>query len=136
MINLQQLAPFSLDRLVLAVENVRERLQRSTAALEQAGVPYTVIGGNAVAVWVTRVDATAIRNTVDVDLLVRRDDFERVKEALANAGFVYTEVLDVHAFLDGPEGTVRNAVQVHFAGEKVKPEYTLASPDVTETEQG
>ncbi len=54
-----------LDRMVLAVEKVRERLQRSTQALETAGIPYAVIGGNAVAAWVSKVDpgARAIRST-------------------------------------------------------------------------
>ena len=46
------LHPFSLDRMVRAVEKVRERLLRATAALETANVPYAVIGGNAVAAWV------------------------------------------------------------------------------------
>ncbi len=41
-----------IDRMVKAVEMVRERLLRSTAALEQAGVPYCVFGGNAVAACV------------------------------------------------------------------------------------
>jgi len=31
-------------------------------------------GGNAVAAWVARVDRAAVRNTQDVDLLVRRKD--------------------------------------------------------------
>jgi hypothetical protein len=31
-----------LDRMVLAVERVRDRLARATAALEAAGVPYAV----------------------------------------------------------------------------------------------
>jgi hypothetical protein len=38
------------------VEKVRERLRRAAAALEAAGVPYAVAGGNAVAAWVSRVD--------------------------------------------------------------------------------
>ncbi len=38
----------SLERMVRAVEKVRERLLRSTSALDQAGVPYAVAGGNAV----------------------------------------------------------------------------------------
>ncbi len=43
------LHPFSLDRMVRAVEKVRERLLRATGALDAAGLPYAVIGGNAVA---------------------------------------------------------------------------------------
>jgi hypothetical protein len=45
-----------LDRMERAVANVRERLLRATAALNAVGVPYAVIGGNAVASWVATVD--------------------------------------------------------------------------------
>ena len=43
------LGSLSLERVVRAVEKVRERLLRATAALEKAGIPYAVAGGNAVA---------------------------------------------------------------------------------------
>ena len=55
-----------------AVEAVRERALRATAALRDANIPYAVAGDNAVAAWVARVDRTAVRNTQDVDILVRR----------------------------------------------------------------
>jgi hypothetical protein len=38
-----------------AVAKVRERLLRATAALNQAGIPYAVVGGNAVASWVANI---------------------------------------------------------------------------------
>jgi hypothetical protein len=57
--------------MVRAVEKVRERLRRATAALEGAGIPYAVVGGNAVASWVARVDEAAVRNTQDVDILLK-----------------------------------------------------------------
>lgn len=63
-----------LDRMEQAVLKVRERLRRSTAAMEDARIPYAVIGGNAVASWVATKDEGAVRNTPDVDLLIRRDD--------------------------------------------------------------
>src|SRR5271157_6455837 len=53
----------SLERMVRAVEKVRIRLLRAATALEQAKVPYAVVGGNAVAAWVARMDETAVRNT-------------------------------------------------------------------------
>jgi hypothetical protein len=59
------------ERALLAAEKVKERLRRETKALNGAGVPYAVIGGNAVAEWVARMDEEAVRNTRDVDLLVR-----------------------------------------------------------------
>ena len=60
-----------LERMVRAVEMVRERLLRSTAALEAAGVPYAVIGGNAVAAWVSKVDPGA---AIDASRRRRADD--------------------------------------------------------------
>jgi hypothetical protein len=123
-----------LERMVLAVEKVRERLLRSAGALEAAGIPYAVIGGNAVAAWVSRVDPGAARNTVDVDLMVNRSDFEAVKAALAGAGFVFRSVLGVNMFLDGPQGRPRDAVHVLFAGEKVRQEYVEPAPTLSVTE--
>lgn len=124
-----------LERMVLAVEQVRERLHRSTAALEAAGVRYAVIGGNAVAAWVSRVDPAAARNTADVDIMVARDEFEQVKAALESVGFVYRHSSSIDMFLDGPEGRPREAVHVLFAGERVRRDYVEAAPDLTETER-
>jgi hypothetical protein len=124
-----------LDRMVAAVERVRDRLARATAALEAANVPYAVIGGNAVAVWVATVDAAAVRNTADVDILLRRPDMEAAKKALQAAGFIYQEVAGEVLFLDGPDATPRDAVHVLFAQEKVRAYYTNQTPDVTESEK-
>lgn len=124
-----------LERMVLAVEQVRERLHRSTAALEAAGVRYAVIGGNAVAAWVSRVDPAAARNTADVDIMVARDEFDQVKAALESVGFVYRHSSSIDMFLDGPEGRPREAVHVLFAGERVRRDYVEAAPDLTETER-
>ena len=78
--------PFGWDRAAMAAEKVKERLKRSTAALERAGVAYAVVGGNAVAEWVGRVDEDAVRNTRDVDILIRRADLPAAKAALARQG--------------------------------------------------
>jgi len=129
------LGEVSLERMVRAVEKVRLRLLRAATALEQAKVPYAVVGGNAVAAWVARMDETAVRNTQDVDILLRRGDLETAKNALAAAGFVYRHVKGVDMFLDGPEAKARDAVHVVFSGEKVRPEYLLPVPDVTDAEQ-
>jgi len=123
-----------LERMVLAVEKVRERLRRASAALDAAGIPYAVIGGNAVAAWVSKVDPGAARNTVDVDLMLNRRDLGAATEALAKAGFVHRELLGVNMFLDGPEGRPRDAVHILFAGEKVRAHYAAAAPDLAETD--
>jgi hypothetical protein len=124
-----------LDRMVLAVEKVRERLLRSTAALEAAKIPYAVIGGNAVAAWVSKVDPGAARNTVDVDIMVNRADLPAVKTALEAAGFHHYELMDVHMFLDGPDGRPRDAVHLLFAGEKVKEIYSEPAPSLADVDR-
>jgi hypothetical protein len=128
--------PFGWERTALAVEKVKDRLWRAAAALRQAGVAYAVAGGNAVAEWVGRVDEAAVRNTRDVDILIRRTDLERAKTALEAAGFVYYRVLDVDMFLDGPNGRPKDAVHVLYAGEKVQPDYVTPAPDVADSAPG
>lgn len=130
------MGPFSLDRVVRAVELVRQRLLRATAALEAAGVPYAVAGGNAVALWVSRVDVAAVRNTSDVDILVRRADLEAVRTALTAAGFVYRHAAGLDLFLDGSDGKPREAVHLIFDGEMVRPGEALPNPAVTESVAG
>lgn len=128
------LGPFSLERMERAVEKVRERLLRSTAALESAGVPYAVAGGNAVALWVSRVDDAAVRNTQDVDILIRRPDLPSARAALESAGFIYRHVAGMDVFLDGPAAKPRDAVRIVFAGEQVRPHEPASNPDVSESE--
>src|ERR1700684_420857 len=106
------------ERALMAAEKVKERLRRATKALDGAGVPYAVVGGNAVAEWVARIDDEAVRNTRDVDLLVRRGDFASVRAALEAVGFVYHHLLDVDTFIDGPQGKPSGGVHLLYAGEK------------------
>jgi hypothetical protein len=122
------------ERALMAAERVKERLRRATSALDAAGVPYAVAGGNAVAEWVARADEGAVRNTRDVDLLVRRIDLPAARTALEAAGFVYYQLLDVDMFIDGPQGRPSEAVHILFAGEKARPddEYTLPNLDESE----
>jgi hypothetical protein len=124
-----------LERMVSAVERVRDRLVRATSALEAAGVPYAVIGGNAVAAWVATIDPGAVRNTNDVDVLLRRGDLDAATKALSAAGFIYAQVAGVDMFLDGPTATPRSAVHVIVAGEKVRERDSTPAPDLAETAQ-
>lgn len=123
------------ERALMAAERVKERLRRATKALDDAGVAYAVVGGNAVAEWVARADEGAVRNTRDVDLLIRRGDFGATRVALEAVGFVYHQLLDVEMFLDGPQGRPSEAIHLLFANEKVRPDHQHAAPDVNESER-
>ena len=119
-----------LDRMERAVMSVRTRLLRATTALNQAGVAYAVVGGNAVASWVATVDEGAVRTTRDIDLLVRREDLPTVTNALEQSGFVREEVLDVLMFRDGSDGKPSEALHIIFTGEKFRPDHVLPAPEI------
>ena len=120
------------ERMDRAVEKVRERLERSTSALSRAGIPYAVIGGNAVRAWVAQADEAAVRTTRDVDLLLRRTDLPAARTALEQVGFVYRHSAGIDMFLDGPDAKARDAVHVLLANEKVHEDDLVAAPDVTD----
>ncbi len=119
-----------LDRMMNAVLKVRERLERTSRCLAKANVPYAIIGGNAVAAWVATVDPGAVRNTRDVDILLRRTDFAMAVDAMATEGFVPEEVGNVTLFLDGSDGLPSQGVHVLWADEKVRPNYESSTPSI------
>lgn len=122
------------ERMDRAVEKIRLRLERATTALEAAGIPYAIIGGNAVRAWVAQADEAAVRTTRDVDLLIRRSDLPAAKAALEAVGFIYRHVKSIDMFLDGPDAKARDAVHIIFAGENVTPNDPMPAPQVEETE--
>lgn len=109
-----------------------ERLRRATSALQNAEIPYAVVGGNAVAAWVASVDESAVRTTQDVDILLRREDLEAAKTALEKVGFIYGHAAGLDFFKDGPDGKVREGVHILFAGEKVYPKDPIPTPQMSE----
>ena len=124
---------FSFERMEAAVEKVRSRLLRAAQSLEQSAIPYAVVGGNAVAAWVATIDEAAVRNTRDVDILLRRQDLGIATSALEAAGFIYRHVSNMDVFLDGDSASVRDAVHIVFAEERVRPEELLPNPRVSES---
>jgi hypothetical protein len=122
-----------LDRMERAVAKVRERLLRATAALNQAGVAYAVVGGHAVASWVATVDEGAVRNTPDVDLLVRRGDLSAITAALEKTGFVRDDLRGIQ-FRDGADGKPREAIHLLFTDEQVRPDHVRPAPEIRTVE--
>lgn len=107
----------------------RERLLRATAALDAAEVPYVVVGRQAVAVWIARVNKTA-RESEDSQILLRRADFPAATQALEVAGFVYRHSVGFDFFVDGDDGKVLEAIYVIFASEKIRKDYSQTALDV------
>src|SRR5712692_3715164 len=122
------------ESYLMALDEVTDRLQRITGALEEAGVPYALVGGQAVALWVATKDPAAVRTTKDVDILLRREDLPRARAAAAAVALDYFEVVSVGMFLERSDPNPRKGVRLLWAGEKVRPEYPLPSPTLDERE--
>lgn len=122
-----------LQRMVDAVERVRQRLLLASKTLNDAGVRYAVVGGNAVAAWVASVDPGAVRNTQDVDIMIRRDDLPAARAAMERAGFVHAQDAGVDMFMDSAIAGPRHAVHVIFANERIKAHEPFVNPDVADS---
>jgi Uncharacterised nucleotidyltransferase len=126
-------SPSVFERMFRAVELVKQRLERVCTALRNANIPYAVIGGNAVAAWVATIDDGAVRNTRDVDILLREEDLDHATLALSGAGFVRDSVMDVIVFLDGPDGKPSQGIHILLAGRKVKQEHATTTPRIDQS---
>jgi hypothetical protein len=120
------------DRYIMAMDAVTDRLERITRALEEGAVPYALVGGQAVALWVSTKDPAAVRTTKDVDILLRKEDLPRARAAALTVSMDYLEVAGVGMFLERADPNPRHAVHVIWAGEKVRPECVLPSPTIDE----
>ncbi len=126
----------TLERMARAVRTVEERLLKSTGALDAAGLEYAVVGGNAVAVWVSQVDDGAVRNTPDVDILVNRSDLPAIIRAMEAVGFEYHQTAGIDFFIDPPMTKPSRGVHLIFAGEPVRPNDPVPTPRMGESYRG
>jgi hypothetical protein len=91
-------------------------------------IPYEIIGGMAVAAQIERVDRDQVMLTRDVDLMIDRSDFERVKEAAPRHGFHYRHAAGLDMLLHGDEKKAIRGVHILFSREKVRPDQTPNPP--------
>lgn len=127
------MGPPSFERALLAIELVRQRLLRVTGALEEHCVPNAVVGDFAVEEWVRQVDEDGVRNSVEVQILLNRNDLPQAARALAKSGFEAAEVNGETVFLPPSDPRVKRGVRIVFANEQ-SPRYGHpASPDITQS---
>lgn len=129
------------ERFRMAVVELQRRMQRIASALHEARVPFAVIGGQAVALWVGSVDQSATRVTKDVDLLLRREDLPAAIEAAkaVDMDYIHSYGYGVSMFVERSAPSPRAAVHLIWAGEKVRPQDSSPAPlldEVVEIEPG
>ena len=119
-----------LARIVRAEEKVHARLFRVSRLLNEAQIPYAIIGGHAVAAWVATKDESLVRATRDVDVLAKPEDIARIREVLEADGFIYRHVAEMDIFLDHVAAREGDAVHIVYAGKKIRPDHLLPTPEV------
>jgi hypothetical protein len=118
------------EKHLMALDDVTRRLDQITGELNRLKVPYAIVGGQAVALWVATVDPAAVRTTKDVDLLVRRQDLPQICAAGLAAQMDYFEALGVGMLLDRTDPNPRHAVHLVWADELIRPGDEVRSPSI------
>ena len=112
------------------LEDLFNLAQRVEAAFAAAGLEYRVVGGLATYLYVEEAEPDAGRLTKDIDIAVRRDDLPAIAKAVANVGLEYRHAAGVDMLVQVGQPSARRAVHLIFSGEKVRPEYPIATPDL------
>ena len=123
-------------RIGESMDRVEQRLRKTIEILETTGIPFAIVGGNAVRIWVAQVDPGAVRATNDVDVLIRPEDLEQVKQIMDMNGYHYRKVTGLDMFFKGKDDSVRFSIYVVLANLMLKQDDFEANPDVEPSEYG
>jgi hypothetical protein len=106
--------------------------------LPRCDKPASRMSSSAVTPWLPgwRARTRKPSGTPRASISSRRDDFPHVVDMLQSIGFIHRNISGIDLFLDGPEGSMRSAIHIVFAGGRVRPDHPLPSPDVAEAEAG
>jgi hypothetical protein len=114
---------------VRRISNLADRVDQ---AFRAAGLDYRVVGDLATYLCVEEVEPDAGRLTKDIDIVVRREDMESIAQADEPFGLKYRHVAGVDMLVQIGEPAGRRAVHMVFSGEKVRPDYPEAVPELGE----
>jgi hypothetical protein len=112
------------------LEQLFNLARRVEQAFSSAGIDYRVIGGLAAYLYVEESEPDAGRLTKDIDIVVRREDLQRIAEAVKPFGLQYRHVAGIDMLVQANEPSPRRAVQMVFTGEKVREDYPEAVPEM------
>ncbi len=93
-------------------------------------IPYQVISGLAVLIHVEEANPEHSILTRDVNIMVRRSDFERIRRNAVKHGFRFRHAGGVDMLIYGDTESTRNAVHLIFSDEKALPHYPAPAPPI------
>lgn len=118
-----------LDIGIRFMKELKYKARAVSLALKKAKIPHAIIGGLAVAAHVGRVNESAERNTLDLDILLYRADLQAASKALEPLGYRYRRVMNLHAFMPkSGKPKFEDGVHIVWSDEKVRPDYPHAAP--------
>jgi hypothetical protein len=110
------------------VNQLFDLARRVDEAFSAAGIDYRVVGGLAAYLYVEDREPDAGRLTKDIDIVVRREDLERIAHAVRSVGLEYRHTAGIDMLVEVEEPSARRAVHMVFTGERVRPEYSNPVP--------
>ena len=117
------------------VEELLSVVDRLGELMEEARIPYQLIGGMAVFLHVRSVSEENTRLTNDVDVAIRRADLDKLKQCAFNHGFEYRHAAGIDMLIDPQTRKAKGAVHFVFAGEKVRPNDVAPIPEITQPDR-
>ncbi len=109
-----------LSAKLLLFENIPHVLETLNQLLQDVGVPANLIGGVALGSY------NYIRNTEDIDILIKQSDYEKVATALLSKGAVWLKKENKYSLQN-------HTVQICYGGLRVR---DTIFPDPTNTTPG
>ncbi|MDX2269227.1 MAG: hypothetical protein NW208_14050 [Bryobacter sp.] len=98
------------------------------AIFTDAGLDYRIVGGLAVYLYVESAAPDAGRLTRDIDIVVRREDLQKIASAAEKHNFSLRHAAGVDMLVNNHEPSARGAVHLVFSGEKVRADYLTDVP--------
>lgn len=112
------------------VKQLFELAELVEKAFSSAGLDYRVVGGLAAYLYVEEAAPDAGRLTKDIDIVVRREDLEKIAKAVEPFGLQYRHAAGVDMLVQKGQPSARRAVHMVFTGEKVRQEYLEPAPEM------
>jgi hypothetical protein len=109
--------------------SLMDDLERIVTVLRQAGVPFEVVGGVAVNAHIVTVRRSRTFVTRDIDLLVQRDDLQKIVAAAEGAGYAGRKIIGGFMLIR-PGQEPEEAVHLLFTGEKARSSHPLPNPSL------
>lgn len=110
--------------------SLTEELEKIVGVLNEASVPFELIGGVAVNVHLLPRHRSRTFVTREIDLLVRRSDLDRIVLAAETAGYEARKIVGGY-MLRLPSQAEQEAVHLVFAGERSKSTQPTPHPDLS-----